>query len=150
MPSRRLSDLVPALQAGWEALSKDFHAAYPGWKAVVVCTYRPPEEQLVLFAKGRRKRTDGTWFVEDAEKVVTYKDGTKLRSRHNDFPARALDIEIFTPAGDKFWDTRSRGIAEHEDGTNPWAWLMDHAPRFGLENGGSWKTFRDFPHFQLA
>lgn len=150
MPSRRLQDCLPALQAGWEALAKAFHSAYPGWKAVVVCTHRPPEEQLALFAKGRRQRPDKSWAVEDEAKIVTYKDGFKLRGRHNDFPARALDIELFTPAGDKFWDTHSRGIAEHAEGLNPWCWLRDKAPKHGLENGGSWKTFKDWPHFQLA
>ncbi len=143
-----MEDCVPALRGAWEALSHAFHAEYPGWKAVVVCTYRPPEEQLALFKRGRRQRPDGTWLIDVQAEVVTYKDGTKLKSRHNDFPCRALDIEVYSPDGRKFWDTMS----SVEKGTllNPWLWLMDAAPRYGLEHGLSWKTFKDAPHFQLA
>lgn len=148
MASRRMEDCVSPLAAAWEALSHAFHKEYEGWKAVVVCTYRPPEEQLELFKRGRRKRPDGVWVVDKQEDVITYKDGTKLRSRHNDFPARALDIEVYDPSGRKYWDT----VSSVEKGTliNPWLWLMDAAPRYGLENGGAWTSFKDYPHFQLA
>ncbi len=147
MPSRRLEDCVPPLTAAWAALSTAFHEEYAGWKAVVVCTYRPPEEQLEIFKKGRRL-SNGKWVVENPDAVLTNKDGFKLKSRHNDFPARALDIEVYSPDGRKYWDT----VSSVEKGTliNPWIWLRDAAPRYGLENGGAWTTIKDAPHFQLA
>lgn len=147
MASRRIEDCVPPLAAAWEALAKAFHEEYVGWKAVVVCTHRPPEEQFEIFKKGR-KLSNGRWVIEDEAKVLTLKDGFKLRGRHNDFPARALDIEVYSPDNRKYWDT----VSSVEKGTliNPWLWLLDAAPRYGLVNGGSWATLQDWPHFQLS
>lgn len=141
-PSRRLEDCEPALKAAWEALSRAFHAAFPGWTLVVTCTHRPPELQLELFKIGRRWNVGlKRWVIDDESKVVTHYDGYKLHSRHSDYPARAIDAAVVTPGGDVFTDPYSRGIAEHEEGANPWVWLNQQAPFYGLRHGPDQGTF---------
>lgn len=151
MPSKKLSDCVAPLAKAFTYLTNAFQEEYPHWQMVVCCTHRPPEEQFDLFKKGRELNEDSNrWEVVDARQVVTNKDGTKLLSRHNDYPARAVDVELYGPNRKKFWDFNSPAVeAGGETVPNPWKWLRDTAGRFGLVNGGSWTTIKDFPHFQL-
>lgn len=142
--STKLTDAEPELAKRLSTLLADFHTAYPGWKALVTCTHRPPEAQFILFKKGRE--WDGQrWNLVDTGKRVTNMDGYKLVSLHNYWPSRAIDIAVVAPNGTAFWDTESNGIAEHETGLNPWTWLHERADKYGLDNSISW----DRPHFQI-
>lgn len=145
MPSRRLEDLDSSLREGWFALSEEFKKAFPMVGVGVVCTYRTPEEQFAEYQKGRAL-VGGEWVVKDARKIVTFKDGAQRRSRHNFYPALALDVELYWPGTQKLWNTEVQVVPGRQ---NPWRWLRDNAARFGLENGGSWGSLHDWPHFQL-
>jgi len=57
----------------------------------IVSGHRPPEEQFELYKKGR-KEVNGEWVIVDKSKVVTYKDGTIKKSKHNEFPSKAVDV----------------------------------------------------------
>lgn len=59
------------------------------------------------------------------EIVTNAKPGQSL---HNQFPSHAVDLESTTPGGLAFAGQLARMV--------------------GLEWGGSWKTFKDYPHFQ--
>lgn len=151
MASRSLEHVVPELAKRFRKLQEGFRKAYPGWKVVPVCTYRPPEEQFELFKRGRKQKKDGTWAIAEKDQVVTYKDGDIRQSKHNKWPAQAVDIEMFSPADHKYWDVESP--VHDAEGTlvsNPWRWLRTHAEPYGLFNGANWENFKDYPHFELA
>jgi len=109
----------------------------------VVYGHRTPEVQAELYAKGRDKKG----HVIKVSEVVTYKDGTIKKSKHNFEPSRAVDI-IPYPTG---WKNELEfyfmaGI------------VMEIADRLYTEGkidnkitwGGRWKTLVDLPHFQIS
>ena len=108
----------------------------------VVYGYRTPQIQAELYAKGRNKRGE----VVKASEVVTYKDGTIKKSKHNYEPSKAVDI-IPYPSGWKnelefyFLSGVVMGIADrmYKEGVieNQITW------------GGRWKTLVDLPHYQI-
>lgn len=147
MPSTYLCDCDPGLRRRFSELSDAFHREYSGWRMLVVCTHRTPAEQFEIFKIGREEK-GGRWIVVSPGKVQTNKDGTKLKSFHNDYPARAIDVEVYSPDRKKFWDTKAS--VGNSPKKNPWIWLRDEAPKYGLLNGGVWLSLHDWPHFQLA
>lgn len=116
----------PALQEAWSTMHLAYVAAHPGHDIVLTCVYRSPEEQAALYAKGRT--APGA--------IVTYCDGTAVRSKHNALPARALDFCVLV-GGKISWDP-----AEYA----PVGMLAESR---GLIWGGSWETLKDYPHIEL-
>lgn len=106
---------------------------------------RTPAFQFGLFKKGRKK-INGVWRIVDRSKVVTFKDGYKKKSKHNEKPSLAVDLAP--------WPIDWKNINRF----NYLAGLfMGAAERLNFERrihskiqwGGNWKTFKDWPHFQL-
>lgn len=107
--------------------------------------YAKPEEQFELYKKGREYRND-KWIVVYENNIVTYCDGFKKLSRHNESPSSAIDIvpypinwkninRFYFLAGSFLaiaYRLRVQGIIES-----------------GFEWGGHWKTFKDYPHLQI-
>jgi hypothetical protein len=147
MPSTYLCDADPGLRHKFSELSDAFHTEYAGWRMLVVCTYRSPAEQFETYKLGRVEQ-NGKWLIADAAKIRTNKDGYKLKSRHNDSPSGAIDVEVYGPDKKKFWNTKKSVGSPPR--MNPWLWLRDEAPKYGLLCGGAWQTLPDYPHFQLA
>ena len=58
--------------------------------------HRKPELQFEFFKKGRIE-VNGKWKIRDRSKVVTFKDGYDLKSKHNLIPSPAVDIGIYIP-----------------------------------------------------
>lgn len=56
----------------------------------IIYGYRNPELQLELYKKGRAF-IKGIWIVVKPREVVTYKDGTDKKSKHNYNPSKAVD-----------------------------------------------------------
>ena len=125
MPSTKLSDADPALALAYTCLLADFRES-TGNDLLITCTLRSTDEQAALYAKGRTK----------PGRIVTHLDGTKSKSKHNLVPARALDVAVVVN-GKVSWD---------EDEYKP---LVSLADKYGLVSGGSWKSFRDWPHLEL-
>jgi peptidoglycan L-alanyl-D-glutamate endopeptidase CwlK len=102
--------------------------------ALIYMTYRSPEEQNELYAKGRTK----------PGKIVTNAKGGQ--SDHN----FTLDGK---PASKAFDAVPLRKI----EGKNRavwndpklWALMGEVAERIGLKWGGNWKNFVDKPHFYI-
>lgn len=127
MPSTRLSDCASLLQSAYSVLLEDFREENPGHDLLITCTYRSPIEQAALYAQGRT--TPGP--------IVTQLSGeVGQRSKHNDLPARAIDVAVLV-AGKVSWD-----VAQY-------APLGPLALRHGLVWGGSWPHFKDNPHLEL-
>lgn len=128
----RLATAHPDLQRLFNEVIKDFDCT-------VIFGHRTPEEQQALYAQGRTK----------PGRIVTYKDGVTKLSKHNEYPALAVDV---TPYPIVWADTNRMyyfaGV------------VMATARRLGLRVrwGGDWdndtltsdERFVDLPHFELA
>lgn len=126
MSSRSLIDADPTLAERFLLLAEDFAREQVPASLVVTCTYRSPVEQAELYAQGRSK----------PGKIVTNADGMRNLSMHNYYPSRAIDVAV----------EMNGEIAWREDLYHP---LVELAARHGLVSGGSWKTFKDWPHIEL-
>lgn len=116
----------PTLVARVKALMQDYELLQSGAKLIVTCAYRSPQEQYKLFQQGRS--TPGP--------IVTQLDGVTRRSRHNADPAEAVDVAVLV-SGKVSWD-----VSRYQS-------LGMLARRYGLEWGGDWPRFKDYPHLQL-
>lgn len=137
MSSTKLSDCVVPLMDAYLDVKDVYEDLYPGHKLVVTCTYRSPEEQTLLYQKGRRKDADGQWVVENKAKIVTYLDGILKKSNHNSNPSTALDFMV-TIYGKPTWEP-----SEYKT-------VGTLAEQRGLVFGGSWSSFKDYCHLEWA
>ncbi len=104
----------------------------------VVFGHRTPDEQFDLWKKGRTK-VNGYWEVADKSKVVTNCDGHDVKSDHNHFPSKAVDV---VPYPEMYSDTNKIiyfagyviGIAEmlHRQG------VIEHRIGCGIDWDGDW------------
>ena len=121
-----------------ERLQRLFNEVIKEFDCTVIYGHRTPEEQFELFKKGREK-IDGGWTVTDKSKVVTNLDGTTKKSRHNYYPAKAVDVVPY-PLD---WNDidRFKLLASV---------VKRKAMELGInvEWGGDWKM-RDYPHWQI-
>lgn len=129
MASRRIEDLHPLLQPLAEQFKTKADAQ--GIDFIFTCTYRSAGEQNALYAQGR---------TAPGRIVTNAKAG---QSRHNTTlngkPAsEAFDI-VPMVNGKPCWD------AKHP----AWQTLGAIGESLGLEWAARWKTFKEFPHFQL-
>jgi peptidoglycan L-alanyl-D-glutamate endopeptidase CwlK len=113
------------------------HEAIKEIDFIVTHGHRTPEEQNALYQQGRTK----------PGKIVTYKDGIKNKSKHNESPSLAIDIvpfpvdwssiDKFKAIGKVFKEAAVKLAAEGK---------ITHK----LIHGGDWVKFKDYPHFELA
>lgn len=127
--SARLADLETVTRGMCHAFLADCEERlFPPIR--VTHTLRTLDEQLHLYAKGR-KQTDSGWVVVDKKAVVTKaKPG---ESAHN-FGA-AFDICF-------------AGVTPYPEDDALWESVGMVGEGCGLEWGGRWKSFVDRPHFQ--
>lgn len=129
MASRKIEDLHPDLQPLAREFLAECEAA--GMDILVTCTHRSGEEQDALYSIGRSK---------PGKRVTNAKAG---QSKHNFTlggkpAAKAFDV-VPLVGGKPMWSA-----------THPhWAKAGEIGEALGLEWAGRWKTFREFPHFQL-
>lgn len=123
MASRDTNDLHFILRdAYYEAILKYKKLYSNDPQPFITCTYRSPEEQNELFLK-KPKVTNAKAF----------------ESPHNYNPSLAFDIGFVTMDKKLSWDD---SLFKKLD-----AILQEIEPR--IEWGGSWKSFKDAPHWQL-
>lgn len=112
-------------------LLKQMYATQTGRCLFETCTWRSSNKQQDLYRIGRRGVV--------GEKTVTQIDGVTKRSRHNFFPAQAIDVCVDSDPGPgkvAVWDRHS-----YEP-------LGPLAAEFGLVWGGNWHI-DDYPHLEL-
>lgn len=104
---------------------------------IVLYGNRSVEEQFELFKQGR-KLVEGKWVKVGA--TVTNLDGKSKKSMHNHNPSLAVDLAPY-PID---WNNLKRFSEMAEV-------IKRVAKRLGVELtwGGDWKTFKDYPHFEL-
>ncbi len=139
MREASISDAVREIVNAWPIIKSEFIRVSPGRYLVLNESYRSPERQLELFKSGRvyDPGTD-TWLVVDKSKVVTNVDGVKVLGAHNYFPSRAIDVAVV--------DNQSGKVLWEE---SHYQCLIGIAESVGLVSGGSWKSFKDWPHIEL-
>jgi len=121
------------------------HEVIPYYDFTVLFGRRTPKFQFGLFQKGRKK-INGVWRVVDKSKVVTYKDGYKKKSRHNSLVSGAVDIAP--------WPINWKNIREFNYLAGLFMGaaerlLYEHRITHKIQWGGRWKSFKDWPHFQI-
>lgn len=131
MASRKLTDLHPDLEVKANQMLVECHKQ--NIDLLITCTYRSKEEQEMLYSQGRT--TPG--------KIVT--NAKPGQSAHNTIGptglpgAMAFDV-VPIVHGKPQWDSK-----------DPiWKSVGDIGKSFGLEWGGDWISFKDYPHFQLS
>lgn len=104
---------------------------------IVLYGNRSVEEQFELFKQGR-KLVEGKWVKVGT--TVTNLDGKSKKSMHNHNPSLAVDLAPY-PID---WNNLKRFSEMAEV-------IKRVAKRLGVELtwGGDWKTFKDYPHFEL-
>lgn len=110
----------------------------------VVYGYRSPEEQHQLYTQGR-KLVGNKWVKVGS--TVTDKDGYIKTSKHNSYPSKAVDIAPFPINWKNIAEFKKMGKI-----------VIDVADRLYKEGkitnrikwGGSWITFKDYPHFEIT
>jgi peptidoglycan LD-endopeptidase CwlK len=145
VPSRRIEDLHPDLQARARAHIAACEEIWPGKDidVFITCTYRSPDEQNALYALGRTVKSHvGPWSdSRPLGSVVTRARGGQSSHNYqiNGKPAAlAYDIAIIVH-GKLLWDLRSP--------------LWQKAGQVGMDLGLAWygapgSPFKEGPHFQ--
>jgi peptidoglycan L-alanyl-D-glutamate endopeptidase CwlK len=152
MASREIKHLSPALQILYNRFNdrcrRDEWMVRNGITVLLICTYRSSEEQDRLYAQGR---------TAPGRRVTNLRGG---KSRHNatlpgtDTPAaEAFDV-VPLRGGKPVWGTGGAGTNEDssDDATNDlevWQRVGAHGEAVGLVWGGSWTSFKDYPHFEM-
>lgn len=126
MPSRKTEDLDPILAKDYQLLKEEYESVHPDRTLIVTCTHRTPAEQAELYASGRTKPGP----------KLTMCDGVKTLSKHNYFPARAVDVAILI-GGKAVWDEKY------------YAEIGAIGTKIGMRWGGNFKSFKDCPHFEI-
>jgi len=124
--SRKLEDLEPRVRELCEKLIAECDAV--GIDILITSTYRDNESQNALYAQGR---------TLPGNKVTNAKGG---QSFHN--YRIAFDM-VPLINGKPLWSTKG------SDG-EIWKRIGEIGVNLGLEWAGNWKTFKEYPHFQLT
>ncbi|WP_433943593.1 M15 family metallopeptidase [Paenibacillus sp. SN-8-1] len=128
----KLAGLAPTQRKAAEALI-DFAYAH-GVPIVITQGLRTISEQDGLYAQGRTK--PGA-IVTNARGGYSY---------HN-FGV-AIDFALLMPDGKSVtWDMKRDGDG---DGIADWDEVVADAKRLGWAWGGDWRTFKDYPHFEMT
>jgi hypothetical protein len=94
-----LSKADPILQEFIPKLKTWYEGKHPGSTLEVFSVDRIPQEQLLLFCKGRVSFEIGNalikaGFIDQNTTRVTEKDGYNNKSRHNCIPSEAVDLVV--------------------------------------------------------
>lgn len=124
--SRDINALLPHVARRVVAFISALEKA--GITILVTCTVRSPEEQDRLYAQGRTV----------PGRIVT--NAKAWQSWHN--VRRAIDL-VPLRDGKPVWGTQGADLVL-------WRQIGEIGKNNGLEWAGSWRKFREYPHFQLT
>jgi peptidoglycan L-alanyl-D-glutamate endopeptidase CwlK len=130
--SRKIEDLHPKVQAMAKAFLDKCRAE--GIDVLITCTYRDNAAQDALYARGR------TILTENGQKVRKVTNAKAGQSMHN--YRLAFDC-VPLRDGKPVWGTTGSDLLL-------WMRVGNIGEGVGLEWAGRWKSFREYPHFQLT
>ena len=129
MPSRDPKDLCVTLQIFWPKLKAWYEAKFPERRLMLSWTHRTPAEQLEMFKRNK------------PGSILTRCDGYKKLSKHNYFPAHALDVFVII-GGKSEWDESFYMPLRQA--------LIDLGYDDRIVWGGNWVSFKgDVYHFEM-
>lgn len=139
MAQRSITYCTEELQVAWHEASKKYKELFPNMaQPFLTCTYRSPEEQDKLYDQpydGIDNDADGK--IDEKDECVT--NAKAGQSYHNHYPSKAFDIAFKNKQGKLVWDIDNFIIfAKIIKEINP-----------KIIWGGSFKKFKDNPHFEL-
>jgi peptidoglycan L-alanyl-D-glutamate endopeptidase CwlK len=126
MPSRKIDDLVPAMQT--KAREFAGRMAEIGIPFMFTCTRRTQKEQDELWAQGRTKPGNKVTWTRNSKHV----NGS------------AFDIAILSD-GQPTWELK---VSVNDNDVGDYYEAGQIGESIGLEWGGRWRS-PDYPHFQL-
>lgn len=133
----------------WEYSARSLnrlHTCHPDLIVLMLAALDDPECPCdITIVEGFRDETRQNLMVEEGRSQLPWP-----RSRHNEFPSRAVDIAPYVN-GSVSWEwAHYEPLAAHIK--TVWQRLrMDDkvSNQYELEWGGDWRNFRDGPHWQL-
>lgn len=118
--AKRLASVTPSLASAFLEIAADFAAKYPGCRITPAQGYRTPAQQKAAAAAGRSAA-----------------DGTIRFSKHQAYPALALDFAVLDESG--------RYITDGEDPR--YGWVGERFEGAGFRWGGRWRK-PDWDHVE--
>ncbi len=140
--SKDIKHAAIELQKAWPLILKEFEKASPGYTLHITCSHRTPEKQFELYKLGRQNVGSidfPKWTVVDMSKKVTNCDGSKVISKHNHYPAQAIDVCVV--------DLKTKKVSWKDPLYQP---LGKICKNLGLTWGGNWVGLRDMPHIEVG
>ncbi len=142
MASRNIADCVPELQVAWTDSQAEWKQLFPDQpQPFLTCTHRSDEEQEILYMMNKNgKDDDGDGKIDEGDE---WRSNAKPgQSKHNKFPAEALDIAFKNSKGKLDWSEKLFA---------GFAILMK---KRGIKWGGDWVSLKkskknDTPHFEV-
>jgi peptidoglycan L-alanyl-D-glutamate endopeptidase CwlK len=136
-----LSKLHPYVKEKAEQLLVNANKRLTSHKMIITQAYRSKEEQDKLYAQGRTDKYDSK-----GKRLSVVTNARGGRSMHNF--GLAIDFALITPDGKTaIWDINKDF---DKDGKADWMEVVEEAKKLGFEWGGDWKSFKDYPHFQMT
>jgi len=145
-----LEGLHPYVKAKAEELVANANKRLTGnYKIMITQGLRTKAQQNELYAQGRTQAQLNAVGLSNVKAKPSMDKVTNARggySMHNyglaiDFALRSVDGKDVTWAMNKDFDG---------DGKADWMEVVEEAKKLGFEWGGDWKSFKDYPHFQLT
>lgn len=152
MASRNLQDLTPELAD--KARKAEEKCKARGVDLLIYCTLRTPQEQARLYRQGRatwkikrkqkKLRREGYGFLADILEKVGAQTGKKVTNA-----APGESWHNFGQAFDAGPVVNGAIQWSYQNNKKSWNIYGNIAEKLGLNWGGSWKSFKDYPHCQL-
>lgn len=149
----RIDDMTPELAIRYQRFAA--RMAEAGIPFALNCVLRTRKEQIAYYAQGRQsleavnafRAAAGMRPIAAAENSYTVTQ--TLESRHFPQPdgkSTAFDIKILRGNKQPTWDEKFDG---DKDGIPDYEEAARIGEECGLVAGGHWRSFQDWPHFQL-
>lgn len=145
----RVAALHPAIRNDVIAAIDAAEANLPKWIAIrVVQGLRTWDQQAALFALGRSvKNPDGATAKKPLGNIVT--NARAGQSLHNYGLAIDFAILIDKDRNGTYEEISWNMVTDYDkDGIMDWQEVVNAFIAKGFEWGGSWRTFKDYPHCQ--
>ena len=134
----RFNNLDPAVKAGAKKLVKLAHDA--GVPILITQGYRSIAEQNALYDQGRTVKYD-----KNGKKISIVTNAQGGSSYHNF--GLAIDFALYYDGKAVSWD---RNADFDKDKKKDWDEVVSIAKKLGFAWGGDWKSFKDYPHFEMT